>query len=167
MSEQEKINLQQEVQKKIRQEKFKRKINFLQQVLCNNQTIKAAAELSKINFATAKVVLKKFRKFGFLKNCDKDHEKQIEFLRQIACLRSDIKQKKMQKRDEEFKKLCEKIKSIQPQNQKKELQSTKDIGSQIKNFQEELHYQKKIQYELVTSVLLEQIKLMKSQQRVN
>ncbi|CAD8100469.1 unnamed protein product [Paramecium primaurelia] len=165
MSQIQSINLDygiKESQKGILNDKFKRKIQFLQLVLCQNQTIKTAATLSKINFATAKVVLRNFRNCGFIKNSDKDYEKQIDMLRQIACIKYEIKQEKIQKREQEFKILCQKIKTIQPSIVNKVIQSQMKIQSQIRVFQEELQNQEQIQLQLLKSVLLEQIKLMKS-----
>ncbi|CAD8198566.1 unnamed protein product [Paramecium pentaurelia] len=165
MLKQEKNNLKQEIQQKMRNDRFKREIQFLQLVLCLNSTIKNAAQKSKINFATAKLVLKKFRKFGYIKNQDKDYEKQIELLREIASIKFQIKQEKIQKREQEFKILSDKIKSIENLPRQHESQNKKDINSQLKVLQEELEYQKQIQFELVTSVLQEQIKLMKSNKK--
>ncbi|CAD8208096.1 unnamed protein product [Paramecium octaurelia] len=162
MLQQEKTNFREEKRKKIRHDKFKRKVLFLQLVLCQNQTIKDAAEKSKINFSTAKLVLKNFRKFGFIQNIDKDYEKQIEMLKQIASIKNEIKQEKIEKREEEFKLLSDKIKSIQPHIRKKQFQNEKEINSKLKLCQQELENLKKVQFDLVTSVLQEQIKLMKS-----
>ncbi|CAD8116503.1 unnamed protein product [Paramecium sonneborni] len=161
MIEKGKINLQQQVSQNTQLDKFKRKITFLQLVLCHNSTIKAAAALSKINFATAKVILKKFRKFGSIKNSHQDYEKQIELLKEISSIKSVIKQEKLQKREQEFQMLSQKIKTIQPQNKKKELTNTNDVNFQLQVYQQELQQEKQKQFELVKSILMEQIKLMK------
>ncbi|CAD8189205.1 unnamed protein product [Paramecium octaurelia] len=165
MSELENIKLNCDskgIKKKILQDKFRKKVQFLQLVLCQNQTIKTAAAQSQIKFATAKVVLKKFRHYGFLKNSDKDYEKQIDLLRQIACIKSEIKQEKIQKRDQEFQVLSQKIRTIQPQSVNKVVGGEMNIQSQLRIFQEELQNLQITQLQLVKSVLLEQIKLMEN-----
>ncbi|CAK61403.1 unnamed protein product (macronuclear) [Paramecium tetraurelia] len=173
MLQQEKINLREEKRKKVRHDKFKRKVQFLQLVLCQNQTIKDAAAISKVNFSTAKLVLKNFRQFGYIKNTDKgmffmfmkDYGEQLELLKQISSIKSEIKQEKIEKREKEFRILSDKIKSIQPAFRKKQFQSEKEINSKLEHCQQELENLKKIQFVLVTSVLQEQIKLMKSSHR--
>ncbi|CAK92729.1 unnamed protein product (macronuclear) [Paramecium tetraurelia] len=162
MPELENFNLDKGIKKKTLHDKFRRKIQFLQLVLCQNQTIKNAAAQCQIKFATAKVVLKKFRNLGFIKNSDKDYEKQIDMLRQIAFIKSEIKQDQMQKREREFQALSQRIKKIQPLQENEATEIQIDINFQIKIFQEELRNQETIQLHLVKSVLLEQIKLMKN-----
>ncbi|CAD8170373.1 unnamed protein product [Paramecium octaurelia] len=140
-------------------EKIACRIEFLKLVLCDNKTIRASAQICKINFSTAKAILNKFRKQGIIKQSLKDYDRQIDLLKQIVQIQKGIKSEQIS-RDQEFKQKLNR----QLQHFLQHIQSQKEDVNQImdqKVLEEELRQEKQKEYSLVEQILEQQITLMK------
>ncbi|CAD8093817.1 unnamed protein product [Paramecium primaurelia] len=144
---------------KDKQEKVASRIKFLRLVLCDNQTIRASAQICKINFSTAKAILNKFRKHGVIKQSYQDFDGQIDLLKQIVEIQKGIRHEQICKRLESKQRLNHQLQFFL-QNiyiQKKGVHIVLDK----KSLEEELRWEKQKEYKLVESILEQQIILMK------
>ncbi|CAD8070836.1 unnamed protein product [Paramecium sonneborni] len=148
---------------KDKQEKFASKIKFLSLVLCEKKTIRASAQICKINFSTAKAILNTFRRQGVIRNHQQDYDSQVNLLKQIVQIQKGIKIQEISKNQEIKQKLNNKLKGIllNIQNSKKNSQFHVQNQMNINALQEQYSQEKQKEYILVKQILEQQIILMK------
>ncbi|CAK79146.1 unnamed protein product (macronuclear) [Paramecium tetraurelia] len=153
-------NIQNKNCTKDKKKKLASRIEFLKLVLCDNKTIRASAQICKINFSTAKAILNKFRKQGVIKQPHKDYDRQIDLLKQIAQIQEGIKCEQITKTKEFKQKLRHQLQVILQNSQIQRIGAHQQMD--IKALEEELRNEKQKEYKLVEQILKEQITLMKS-----
>ncbi|CAD8090587.1 unnamed protein product [Paramecium sonneborni] len=146
-----------------KQEKIASKIKFLKLVLCDKKTIRASAQMCKINFSTAKAILNKFRRLGVIQQSYQDQDGQIDLLRQIVQIQKGIKCEQISKTKENKEKLYNQLQlfiqniQIQKINSQIHVQQAMDV----KALQQELNLEKQKEYKLVEQIVEQQIIFMK------
>ncbi|CAD8204693.1 unnamed protein product [Paramecium octaurelia] len=116
-SSQKNENLSRNPNSQKKQEKIASRLTFLRLVLCDKRTIRASAQICKINFSTAKAILNKFRRHGVLQESNKDYDGQLDLLRQIVQIQKGIRCEQISKMQQCRQKLNNQLQLFLQKNQ--------------------------------------------------
>ncbi|CAK57012.1 unnamed protein product (macronuclear) [Paramecium tetraurelia] len=154
----ENLSRKQNSQKK--QEKFASRITFLRLVLCDKRTIRASAQICKINFSTAKAILNKFRRHGVLQESNKDYDGQLDLLRQIVQIQKGIRCEQISKMQLARQKLNNQLQLFLQNNQKQKYSEQFNSQMDKDELEQQLRQEQQNQYNLLRQILEQQIILI-------
>ncbi|CAD8099018.1 unnamed protein product [Paramecium primaurelia] len=146
-----------------KQEKIASKITFLRLVLCDKKTIRASAQICKMNFSTAKAILNKFRRHGVIQQSYKDYDSQLDLLRQIVQIQKGMRCEQISKMQQSKQKLNNQLQlflqnnQIQRNSEQFEVQFNMDKDV----LEQQLRQEQQKEYNLVSQILEQQIILIK------